>query len=137
MAHILFANPGILAAAGVPFESRWLPRRWRPASLLNRDGPHRQRADALAPGMRPQRRRRVSAHSRDRIVAGRDGPRRHRGPRGVSARPRRCPRGGDGGDPVDLRRAIGAGIGLFIAFIGAVNARLVVVPAATVAGPRA
>ncbi len=30
--------------------------------------------------------------------------------------------------PVDLRRAIAAGIGLFIAFIGAVNARLVVVP---------
>ena len=33
--------------------------------------------------------------------------------------------------PVDLRRAIGVGIGLFIAFIGAVNARLVVVPAGT------
>jgi AGZA family xanthine/uracil permease-like MFS transporter len=32
--------------------------------------------------------------------------------------------------PLDLRRAIGAGIGLFIAFIGAVNARLVLVPAA-------
>src|SRR5262249_19460822 len=28
--------------------------------------------------------------------------------------------------PLDLRRAIGAGIGLFIAFIGAVNARIVV-----------
>jgi len=36
--------------------------------------------------------------------------------------------------PRDLRRAIGAGIGLFIAFIGAVNARIVVVPASTVAG---
>ncbi len=35
--------------------------------------------------------------------------------------------------PVDLRRAIGVGIGLFIAFIGAVNARLVVVPGGTVA----
>ena len=35
--------------------------------------------------------------------------------------------------PVDLRRAIGVGIGLFIAFIGAVNARLVVVPDGTVA----
>jgi adenine/guanine/hypoxanthine permease len=35
--------------------------------------------------------------------------------------------------PPDLRRAIGVGIGLFIAFIGAVNARLVVVPAGTVA----
>jgi AGZA family xanthine/uracil permease-like MFS transporter len=30
--------------------------------------------------------------------------------------------------PRDLRRAIGVGIGLFIAFIGAVNARIVVVP---------
>lgn len=36
--------------------------------------------------------------------------------------------------PVDLRRAIGVGIGLFIAFIGAVNAKLVVVPGATLAG---
>lgn len=34
--------------------------------------------------------------------------------------------------PLDLRRAIGAGIGLFIAFIGVVNARLVVVPPGTV-----
>jgi adenine/guanine/hypoxanthine permease len=33
--------------------------------------------------------------------------------------------------PADLRRAIGVGIGLLIAFIGAVNARLVVVPAST------
>jgi AGZA family xanthine/uracil permease-like MFS transporter len=35
--------------------------------------------------------------------------------------------------PVDLRRAIVAGIGLLIAFIGAVNAKLVVVPPGTVA----
>ncbi len=35
--------------------------------------------------------------------------------------------------PADLRRAIGVGIGLLIAFIGAVNARLVVVPASTAA----
>lgn len=35
--------------------------------------------------------------------------------------------------PRDLRRAIGAGIGLFIAFIGAVNARFVIVPAGTLA----
>lgn len=34
--------------------------------------------------------------------------------------------------PRDLRRAIGAGIGLFIAFIGAVNAQIVVVPESTV-----
>lgn len=34
--------------------------------------------------------------------------------------------------PRDLRRAIGVGIGLFIALIGLVNARLVVVPAGTV-----
>ena len=36
--------------------------------------------------------------------------------------------------PRDLRRAIGVGIGLFIAFIGLVNARIVVVPGGTVAG---
>jgi AGZA family xanthine/uracil permease-like MFS transporter len=35
--------------------------------------------------------------------------------------------------PLDLRRAISVGIGLFIALIGAVSARLVVVPAGTVA----
>lgn len=35
--------------------------------------------------------------------------------------------------PLDLRRAISVGIGLFIAFIGAVNAKLVVVPAGTLA----
>ena len=34
--------------------------------------------------------------------------------------------------PHDLRRAIAAGIGLFIAFIGAVNAKLVIVPTGTV-----
>jgi AGZA family xanthine/uracil permease-like MFS transporter len=34
--------------------------------------------------------------------------------------------------PLDLRRAISVGIGLFIALIGAVNARLIVVPAASV-----
>lgn len=33
--------------------------------------------------------------------------------------------------PLDLRRAIGVGIGLFIAFIGLVNAKLVVVPPGT------
>jgi AGZA family xanthine/uracil permease-like MFS transporter len=36
--------------------------------------------------------------------------------------------------PVDLRRAIGVGIGFFIAFIGLVNARLVIVPSGTIAG---
>lgn len=35
--------------------------------------------------------------------------------------------------PVDLRRAISVGIGLFIALIGAVNARLVVIPPGSVA----
>jgi AGZA family xanthine/uracil permease-like MFS transporter len=36
--------------------------------------------------------------------------------------------------PRDLRRAIGVGIGLFIAFIGLNNARIIVVPASTIAG---
>ena len=35
--------------------------------------------------------------------------------------------------PLDLRRAISVGIGLFIALIGAVNARLVVIPSSSVA----
>ena len=33
--------------------------------------------------------------------------------------------------PIDLRRAIGVGIGLFLAFIGLVNAKIVIVPAGT------
>ncbi len=36
--------------------------------------------------------------------------------------------------PVDLRRAIGVGIGLFIVFLGLVQAKLVEVPSSTVAG---
>jgi AGZA family xanthine/uracil permease-like MFS transporter len=36
--------------------------------------------------------------------------------------------------PRDLRRAIGVGIGLFIAFIGLLNARIIIVPPGTVAG---
>src|SRR6188474_3247608 len=39
--------------------------------------------------------------------------------------------------PRDLRLAIGAGIGVFIAFIGLVNARLVIVPASTLIGLQA
>jgi adenine/guanine/hypoxanthine permease len=39
--------------------------------------------------------------------------------------------------PRDLRLAIGAGIGVFIAFIGLVNAKLVIVPAATLIGLQA
>lgn len=35
--------------------------------------------------------------------------------------------------PLDLRRAISVGIGLFIALIGAVNARLIVIPPSSVA----
>ena len=35
--------------------------------------------------------------------------------------------------PLDLRRAISVGIGLFIALIGAVNARLVVIPRSSLA----
>ena len=38
--------------------------------------------------------------------------------------------------PLDLRRAISVGIGLFIALIGAVNARLVVVPPGSIAALR-
>jgi AGZA family xanthine/uracil permease-like MFS transporter len=38
--------------------------------------------------------------------------------------------------PLDLRRAISVGIGLFIALIGAVNARLVVIPSASLAALR-
>jgi AGZA family xanthine/uracil permease-like MFS transporter len=39
--------------------------------------------------------------------------------------------------PLDLRRAISVGIGLFIALIGAVNARLIVIPASSMAAAAA
>ena len=133
MAYILFANPGILQAAGIPVESA-LAATALTASLcsilmgLVADVPI-----ALAPGMGLNA---VVAYQ----IAGAVGSWQAAmglvvveglavlvlvlaGVRGSVMN----------AIPLDLRRAIGAGIGLFIAFIGAVNARLVLVPAGTVA----
>jgi AGZA family xanthine/uracil permease-like MFS transporter len=133
MAYILFANPGILQAAGIPVESA-LAATALTASLcsilmgLVADVPI-----ALAPGMGLNA---VVAYQ----IAGAVGSWQAAmglvvveglavlvlvlaGVRGSVMN----------AIPLDLRRAIGAGIGLFIAFVGAVNARLVLVPAGTVA----
>jgi AGZA family xanthine/uracil permease-like MFS transporter len=133
MAYILFANPAILSAAGVPFAPAVAATAAASAlaSLLMAVGANFP--IALAPGM-----------GLNAVVAYQVAP---------AAGSWQAAMGlvvVDGllmlvlvlvglreallhAIPHDLRRAIGAGIGLFIAFIGAVNARVVVVPGSTVA----
>jgi AGZA family xanthine/uracil permease-like MFS transporter len=133
MAYILFANPGILAAAGVPYEAAVAATAAAAATACLAMGLLANAPIALAPGMGLNA---VVAYQvasatgswqaamalvvveglfvlalvlvglREAVMAA---------------------------IPIDLRRAIGVGIGLFIAFIGTVNARLVVVPPGTIA----
>ncbi len=132
-AYILFANPSILAAAGVPFESAVACTAAAAAICCVLMGTVANFPMALASGM-----------GLNAIVAYQAAP---------AAGSWQAAMGLvmlDGGlilvlvlaglreavmeaIPRDLRRAIGAGIGLLIAFIGAVNAKLVVVPPGTVA----
>jgi AGZA family xanthine/uracil permease-like MFS transporter len=134
MAYILFANPGILAAAGVPFESAVAATALAAGICSIAMGLIANVPIALAPGMG------LNAVVAFQLTAATGSWQAAMGLvvveglavlllvlAGVRAAVMAA-------IPVDLRRAIGAGIGLFIAFIGAVNARLVVVPAATVAG---
>jgi adenine/guanine/hypoxanthine permease len=133
MAYILFANPAILAAAGMPFRPVVAATALASAvsSLLMAFGANFP--IALAPGMGLNA---VVAYQVARaagswqaamglvildgllmlvlVLIGLREALLHAIPR-------------------DLRRAIGAGIGLFIAFVGAVNARIVVVPSGTIA----
>ncbi len=134
MAYILFANPGILAAAGVPFESAAAATALAAGLCSIAMGLIANVPIALAPGMG------LNAVVAFQLTAATGSWQAAMGLvvveglavlllvlAGVRAAVMAA-------IPVDLRRAIGAGIGLFIAFIGAVNARLVVVPAATVSG---
>ena len=133
MSYILFANPAILAAAGVPFEPAVAGTAAVAAVCSVLMGLGANFPMALAPGMGLNA---VVAYQVSQatgswqtamglvvldgivvlalVLLGVREAVMHAIPR-------------------DLRRAIGVGIGLFIAFIGAVNARLVVVPAGTVA----
>ena len=134
MTYILFANPAILSAAGVPLESAIAATAAAAAVCSVLMGLGANFPIALAPGM-----------GLNAVVAFQVAP---------AAGSWQAAMGlvvVDGlvvlalvlfglreavmlSIPPDLRRAIGGGIGLFIALIGAVNARLVVVPESTIAG---
>ena len=132
MAYILFANPSILAAAGVPFEAAVAATAAAAGicCLLMGLGANFPLALALGMGLNAVIAFQVAAAAGSwqtamglvvldglvvllLVIAGLREAVMH-------------------AIPHDLRRAIAAGIGLFIAFIGAVNAKLVIVPAGTV-----
>ncbi len=134
MAYILFANPAILSAAGIPVESAIAATAAAAAFCSILMGLGANFPMALAPGM-----------GLNAVIAFQVAP---------AAGSWQAAMGLvvlDGllvlalvllglreavmlAIPPDLRRAIGGGIGLFLALIGAVNARLVVVPQSTIAG---
>src|SRR5687768_12370965 len=133
MAYILFANPSILAAAGIPFEPAVAATAAAAALATLLMGVGANFPVALAPGMGLNA---VVAFQ----IAGQTGSWQTAmglvilnglvvlvlvvaGVREAVMR----------AIPLDLRRAISVGIGLFIALIGAVNARLVVVPPGSLA----
>ncbi|HEU4787635.1 MAG TPA: NCS2 family permease [Gemmatimonadaceae bacterium] len=133
MAYILFANPSILAAAGIPFEAAAAGTAAATAICTLLMGLGANFPVALAPGMGLNA---VVAYQ----LVGQTGS--WHAAMGLVVL--------DGllvlafvlagvreavmtAIPLDLRRAISVGIGLFIALIGAVNARLVVIPPSSVA----
>jgi AGZA family xanthine/uracil permease-like MFS transporter len=133
MAYILFANPAILGAAGVPFEAAAAGTAAAAALCTLAMGVGANFPLALAPGMG------LNAVIAFQVATQTGSWQTAMGlvvldglvvaalvVAGVREAVMRA-------IPLDLRRAISVGIGLFIAFIGAVNARLVVVPAGTLA----
>src|SRR5262245_40911342 len=133
MAYILFANPSILAAAGIPFEAAAAGTAAAAAMCTLLMGVGANFPMALAPGMGLNA---VVAFQ----VAGQAGS--WQAAMGlvvmnglivlalVLAGVREAVLMAI---PLDLRRAISVGIGLFIALIGTVNARLVVIPRSSLA----
>ncbi|HSL70594.1 MAG TPA: NCS2 family permease, partial [Longimicrobiales bacterium] len=132
MSYILFANPSILAAAGVPFQAAASGTALAaglcsilmglianfPVALASGMGLNAVIAYQVAPALGSWQAAMVLVVLDGLIVlvlvlVGLREAIMHAIPR-------------------DLRRAIGVGIGLFIAFIGAVNARIIVVPAGTI-----
>jgi AGZA family xanthine/uracil permease-like MFS transporter len=133
MAYILFANPSILAAAGVPFEAAAAGTAAAAAICTLLMGFGANFPIALAPGMG------LNAVIAFQVARQAGSWQAAMGLVvlngllvlslvlvGVREAVMRA-------IPLDLRRAISVGIGLFIALIGAVNARLVVVPASSLA----
>ena len=128
MAYILFANPSILAAAGVPFEAAVAATAAAAALCTLLMGLGANFPLALAPGMG------LNAVVAFQVAAQAGSWQTAMGlvvldglivlllvVAGVREAVLHA-------IPLDLRRAISVGIGLFIAFIGVVNARLVVIP---------
>lgn len=133
MAYILFANPSILAGAGVPFEAAVAGTAAATALCTLLMGVGANFPLALAPGMG------LNAVIAFQVAQQAGSWQVAMGlvvldglvvlllvAAGVREAVMKAV-------PVDLRRAISVGIGLFIALIGAVNARLVVVPPGTIA----
>jgi AGZA family xanthine/uracil permease-like MFS transporter len=133
MAYILFANPSILAAAGVPFEAAAAATAAAAAICTLLMGLGANFPVALAPGMG------LNAIVAFQITGQTGSWQAAMGLvvlngltvlvlvlAGVREAVMRA-------IPLDLRRAISVGIGLFIALIGAVNARLIVVPRSSLA----
>jgi AGZA family xanthine/uracil permease-like MFS transporter len=133
MAYILFANPSILAAAGVPFEAAAAATAAAAALCTLLMGLGANFPIALAPGMG------LNAVIAFQVTAQTGSWQAAMGLvvlngllvlalvlGGVREAVMKA-------IPLDLRRAISVGIGLFIALIGAVNARLVVVPRSSLA----
>lgn len=133
MAYILFANPSILAAAGVPFEAAAAATAAAAAICTLLMGVGANFPIALAPGMG------LNAVIAFQVAAQTGSWQAAMGLVvlnglvvlalvlvGVREAVMRA-------IPLDLRRAISVGIGLFIAFIGLVNARLVVIPPGSIA----
>ena len=132
MAYILFANPSILAAAGVPFEAAVAATAAAAGVCCLLMGLGANFPLALAPGMG------LNAVIAFQVAAAAGSWQTAMGLvvldglvvlllviAGLREAVMHA-------IPHDLRRAIAAGIGLFIAFIGAVNAKLVIVPIGTV-----
>jgi adenine/guanine/hypoxanthine permease len=133
MAYILFANPAILASAGIPFEAAAAATAAAAAICTLLMGLGANFPIALAPGMG------LNAVVAFQVVGQTGSWQAAMGLvvldglvvlalvlAGVREAVMQA-------IPLDLRRAISVGIGLFIAFIGAVNARLVVMPRSSLA----
>ena len=136
MAYILFANPSILASAGIPFEAAVAATAAAAAICTLLMGLGANFPLALAPGMG------LNAVVAFQVVGQIGSWQAAMGLVilnglvvlalvlvGVREAVMRA-------IPLDLRRAISVGIGLFIALIGAVNARLVVIPPSVGGGAR-
>ena len=133
MAYILFANPSILAPAGIPFEAAAAGTAAAAAICTLLMGLGANFPIALAPGMGLNAVVAFQAVEQTGSWQAAMGLVVLNGLVVLALVLAGVREAVMAAIPLDLRRAIGVGIGLFIALIGAVNARLVVVPPGSVA----